>query len=62
MRMEGFTVHDEGRNRWAWTVRWRGGRTYCRAETERDAKRIAEALEGHSWSTAELKTRRKNEQ
>lgn len=39
-----FTVHAEPRRRWAWVVRWNGGKAICRADCERDARRIASEL------------------
>lgn len=39
-----FTVLSEPRRRWAWEVCWNGGKPICRADCERDARRIASAL------------------
>ena len=39
-----FTVHHENRIRWAYAVRWKGGRTACRCDGQREAYRIAYAL------------------
>lgn len=39
-----YDVHSAFRQRWAWEVRWFGGRIYARCDSESDAQKIVNAL------------------
>jgi hypothetical protein len=45
-----YSVHHAARIRWAWEVRWMGGRIYARCDEESDALKIANALNTASTS------------